>query len=155
MGESGSVWTPHHRQVTGWEQTHHQWVGECVAKPLLIGDQTHHLQCIEWESFVASLEIGTPFHSFPLAASPPFVLVGDSQGTQGAPANHELSNQKFTDRHQSFMYYNLAQQRCLRICANLWIPFAMASLLLKPEAQVWNFMLPNKMVLTQNFGTIC
>jgi hypothetical protein len=27
-------------------------------------------------------------------------LAGGSQGTKGAPANHELLNKKFADRHQ-------------------------------------------------------
>jgi len=51
---------------------------------------------------MASLEIGTIADSFPLTASPLFVLVGGFQGTRGAPANHELPNQKFADRHQLF-----------------------------------------------------
>jgi len=29
-------------------------------------------------------------------------LAGGFQGTGGAPANHELPNQKFSDRHQLF-----------------------------------------------------
>jgi hypothetical protein len=29
-------------------------------------------------------------------------LAKGSQGTEGAPANHELPNQKFADRHQLF-----------------------------------------------------
>jgi len=84
---------------------------------------------------VASLEIGTPFCSFPLAVSPLLTLAWGSQGTKGPPTNHELSNQKFTDRHQLFMYYDLAQQQRLPICANLWIPSTIANLLFKPEAQ--------------------
>jgi hypothetical protein len=118
-------------------------VGECVAKPHPIGDRTHHLQRIEWESFVASFKTGTPSLSFPLTISPPFVLVGGSQGTKGAPTNHELLNQKFADKHQLFMYYNLAQQWHLPICANLWIPFIAASLLFKPKT----LCCPSKMVL--------
>jgi hypothetical protein len=51
MGESGSVWTPHHQQVTRWKQIHHRWVGECVAKPPPTRDWTHHLQRIKWESY--------------------------------------------------------------------------------------------------------
>jgi len=83
MGESRSMWTPHHRWVTGWEQTHHQWMGECVAKSPPTGDQIHHLQCIEWESSVASPEIGTPSHSFPLTTSSPLALARGSQGIGG------------------------------------------------------------------------
>jgi len=127
-------------------------VGECVTKPLPTGDQTHHFQCIKWESYVASPKIGTPSCFFPFVASPSFVLLGGFQGTEGgALANHELPNQKFADKHQLFMYYDLAQQRCLPICANLWIPSTTASLLLKPEA----LCCPSKMVLAQNFDTIC
>ncbi len=82
----------------------------------------------------------------------PFVLARGSQGTGGGPpANHELPNQKFANRHQLFMYYDLAQQWRLPICANLWIPSTAASLLLKPEI----LCCPNKMVLAQNFGTVC
>jgi hypothetical protein len=51
---------------------------------------------------VASLETGTPSHSFPFTTSSPLALVGGSQGTRGVPANHKLSNQKFADRHQLF-----------------------------------------------------
>jgi len=59
---------------------------------------------------VASLEIGTSSHSFPLVVSLPLVLVGGSQGTGGGPpANHKLPNQIFIDRHQLFMYYDLTQ----------------------------------------------
>jgi hypothetical protein len=93
---------------------------------------------------VASLETGTPFHFFPFTASPPFVVIGGSQRTRGVLTNHELLNQKFTNKHQLFMYYNLAQQWCLPICANLWIPSTTANLLLKPEVQAWNFMLPQQ-----------
>jgi len=74
-------------------------VGECVAKPPPTGDRTHHLQHIEWESYVASLEIGKPSHSFSLVASPLFTLVEGSQRTGGALANHELSNKKFANKH--------------------------------------------------------
>jgi len=102
-------------------------VGECVAKPLATRDQIHHLQCIKWESSMASPEIGTPSRSFPLAVSPPLALARGSQGTRGALANHELLNQKFADRHQLFMYYDLTQQRRLPICVNLWIPSTTAS----------------------------
>jgi len=80
-------------------------VGECVAKPPPTGDRTHHLQRIEWESFVALAEIGTPSCSFPFAASLPLALAGGSQGTRkGAPTNHELSNQNFADKHQLFYW---------------------------------------------------
>jgi hypothetical protein len=144
MGKLGFVWVPYHRWVTGWEQTHHRWVGECVAKPLPIGDWIHHLQCIEWENFVASLETRTPFRFFPLAVSPLFALAGGFQGTRGALANHEIPNQKISDRHQLFMYYDLAQQWRLPICANLWIPSTAASLLLRAKVQAWNFMLPQQ-----------
>ncbi len=84
---------------------------------------------------MASPEIGTPSRSFPLAVSPPLALARGSQGSRGALANHELLNQKFADRHQLFMYYDLTQQRRLPICANLWIPFIVANLLLKPKVQ--------------------
>jgi len=144
MGELGSMWTPHHRYVIGWKQTHHIWVGECVAKPPPTGDRTHHLQRIEWESSMASPETGTPSRSFPLAISSSLVLVKGFQETGGVPANHKLLNQKFTNRHQLFMYNNLAQQQCLSICANLWIPSTTANLLLKLEVPAWNFMLPQQ-----------
>jgi hypothetical protein len=86
-------------------------MGECVAKSPPTGDQIHHLQCIEWESSVASPEIGTPSHSFPLTTSSPLALAKGSQGIGGgAPTNHELPNQKFVERHQLFMYYDLAKQ---------------------------------------------
>jgi len=51
---------------------------------------------------MASLEIGTLASSFQLTVSPSFALAGGFQGTRGAPANHELPNQKFADRHQLF-----------------------------------------------------
>jgi len=35
-------------------------VGECVAKPPTTRDRTPHLQGIEWESYMASPETGTP-----------------------------------------------------------------------------------------------
>jgi len=35
---------------------------ECVTKPAPTRDQTHHLQHIEWENYVASPETGTPSH---------------------------------------------------------------------------------------------
>ncbi len=99
------MWTPHHQQMIRWEQTHHRWVGECVAKPPPTRDRTHHLQRIKWESFVASPEIGTPSCSFPFAASLPLALAGGFQGTRkGAPTNHELSNQNFADKHQLFYW---------------------------------------------------
>jgi hypothetical protein len=53
-------------------------------------------------SSITSPKTGTPFYFFPLAISPPLTLVGHSQGTRGAPTNHELPNQKFADRHQLF-----------------------------------------------------
>jgi len=58
-------------------------VGECIAKPPPTGDQTHHLQHIEWESSMASLETRTPSCSFPFAASPLLALARGSQGTRG------------------------------------------------------------------------
>jgi hypothetical protein len=82
-GESRSVWTPHHWRVIKWKQTHHWWMGECVAKPPSTRDWIHHHQCIEWESFVTSLETWTPFRSFPLAVSPPLALARGFQGTGG------------------------------------------------------------------------
>jgi len=100
---------------------------------------------------VASLETWTPSRSFPLAALLPFALVGGFQGTRGSPTNHKLSNKKFTNIHQLFMYYDLAQQRHLPICVNLWIPSTTTNLLLKLET----LCCPNKMVLTQNSDTIC
>jgi hypothetical protein len=54
-----------------------EWVG-CVAKPFPTWDRTHHLQHIKWDNFVASLETGTPSHSFPLAVSLLLALVGGS-----------------------------------------------------------------------------
>jgi len=84
---------------------------------------------------VASLKTGTPSHSFSLAASASLALAKGSQGTARAPANHELSNQKFANKHQLFMYYDLTQQQRLPICANLWILSTTASLLCKPKAQ--------------------
>ncbi len=45
-------------------------------------------------------ETGTPFHSFPFAASPLLTLAGGSQGTRGAGGalvNHELPNQESAD----------------------------------------------------------
>jgi len=84
---------------------------------------------------VASPKTRTPSHSFPLVASLPLALARGFQRTEVTPTNHELPNQKFVDRHQLFMYYNLAQQQRLPICANLWIPSTTASLLLKLEAQ--------------------
>ncbi len=36
-----------------------------------------------------------PSHYYPLVVSPPLALARGSQGTEGAPANHELLNQKF------------------------------------------------------------
>jgi hypothetical protein len=52
---------------------------------------------------MASLEIRTPFRSFPLATSPSFALARGFQGTrEGAPANHELPNQEFVDKHPLF-----------------------------------------------------
>jgi len=142
MGELRFVWTPHHQRVTGWKQIHHQWVSECVAKPFPTMDRTHHLQHIKWESSVASPETGRLSRSFPFMASLSLALVGGVQGARGAPTNHELSNQNFVDRQQLFMYYDLTQQWCLPICANLWIPSTAANLLLKPEVQAWNFMFP-------------
>jgi len=97
MGESGSMWTPHHWQVIGWEQTHHQWMGECVVKPLSTKDQTHHLQRIEWESFVASLETWTPSYFFPLAASPPLALSEGSQGTRGGSGQSRITKSKICE----------------------------------------------------------
>jgi hypothetical protein len=94
MGESGSMWTPYHRRVTGWDQTHHRWRGECEAKPPPTGDRTHHLQCIEWESSVASPETGTPSRSFPLAASLPLALVGGSQGRGGGSSQSRITESK-------------------------------------------------------------
>jgi hypothetical protein len=107
---------------------------------------------------VASHETITPSRSFPLVASLPFALARGSQGTRrwgggggSSLANHELLNQKFADKHQLLMYYDLAQQRRLPICANLWIPSTTTSLLFKLEI----LCCPSKMVLAQNFGTIC
>jgi len=145
MDELVSVRTPHHQGVTGWKQTHHWWVGECVIKSFLTRGWTHHLQHIErleglnsppsahrvrelcnniWNKNTISLFCTCGF----IIARFHWVLKG-----LGAPTNHKLSNQKFANRHQLFMYCNLAQQRHLLICANLWIPFTMVNLLLKFE----------------------
>jgi hypothetical protein len=59
-------------------------------------------QRAEWESSMASPETRTLAGSFPLMVSSPLTLVGGSQGTRGALANHKLPNQKFADRHQLF-----------------------------------------------------
>jgi len=65
-------------------------VGECVVKPPPTGDRTHHFQHIEWESSVASLEIGTSSHSFPLVISSPLILVGGSQGTREGSSHSQI-----------------------------------------------------------------
>ncbi len=51
---------------------------------------------------MASPETITPFRFFPLAVSSSLALARGSQETKGAPANHELLNQKLANRHQLF-----------------------------------------------------
>ncbi len=57
------------------------------------------------------------------------------QHTYALEETHARTNKSHTK------YYYSAQQLRLPICANLWISSIVASLLLKPEAQAWNFML--------------
>ncbi len=82
---------------------------------------------------MASPETKTSSRFFPLMALLSFTLAKGSQGTDGALVNHKLLNKQFANKHQLFMYYDLAQQRCLPICANLWIPSTTTSLLFKLE----------------------
>ncbi len=56
---------------------------------------------------MASLETRTPFGSFPLAVLSLLALARDSLEGPGVPINHELSNQKFANRHQLFYISNI------------------------------------------------
>jgi len=109
-------------------------VGECVAKPPLTGDRTHHLQCIEWESYVTSHEIRTPSCSFPLAASLPLVLAGGSQGTWRVGSNQSrITESKFCEQtpiillgcrfrgHILIPMDILNVYKCKNLIFNLWI----------------------------------
>jgi hypothetical protein len=110
-----------------------KWLGECVAKPLPtrgsnsppLAHRVRKLYGITWNRNTISLFSTCDF----IVAHFGWGLSRD----EGASANHKLLNQKFANRHQLFMCYDLAQQRRLPICANLWIPFILASLLFKPE----------------------
>jgi len=52
---------------------------------------------------MASLEIGTPSHFFPLAASLPLALVGGSQGTRGGSSQSQITESKIC-RHTPIIY---------------------------------------------------
>jgi hypothetical protein len=106
MGESRSVWTPHHQRMIRWEQIQHRWMGECVAKPpptrgLNSPPLMHRvgkLCGITWNKNTILLFSTRGFTTARFG----WWLSKDLAG--GAPTNHELPNQNFANKHQLFYW---------------------------------------------------
>ncbi len=47
---------------------------------------------------MSSIEIGTPFRSFPLMASPPLTMVGGFQGTEGGSTQLQITESKICEQ---------------------------------------------------------
>jgi hypothetical protein len=146
MGELGSMWTPHHRRVIEWKQTHHQWVGECVDKPPPTWDQTHHLQHIEWESSMASPETRTPFCFFPFVFLRCSLWLKALKG-RGGSSQSWITESKICGQTPSIYVLRPRPTTAPTHMCKLVDTFYNGQYV----TQAWNFMLTQQ----NGFGTVC